>query len=956
MIRCAAWILFLALACVKATAQTQTSVDFANDVLPLLKTHCIDCHGPENAEAQLRLDTIESALRGGDSGEPAVVPGESDKSYLIARITDASDQHRMPPDAEPLPADSVQLLRNWINDAALWKNAIASLEAKSIDHWSFQPVSRPPTTAGKSTQAIDLFIDQRLEESKLARSPSASRSELIRRLYLVMHGLPPTPVQVAAFVNDDREDSWALLVEEVMASPRYGERFATLWLDLVRFGETTGFETNRERPNAWPYRDWVVEALNNDKPYDQFIIEQLAGDAMGADVATGFLVGGPNDIVKGSDVQLGLMQRQDEFADMINTTGTAFLGMTIGCARCHNHKFDPITQSDYYALQAVFAGVNHGERALPLAPKALAEMELLDEQISRLRRGLEKFIRRPKLASARDDGSTSNASAQDASAPSALTQADTTEVETAKAARIESLRDAVKPAENIESFTPRDAKFVRFTILATNQSEPCIDELEIFAKERNVALAEVGAKVSSSGNFEHPLHQLPHINDGAFGNAKSWIASTITGSWVQIELPAIQAIDRIVWARDRNGQFGDRLATAYEIESSIDAKSWTVVASSADRQAMESAPQSASIAYDFDSFPSEAAASGRTQFAELNGLVGRRDVLSKSTMVYAGAFSQPGPIHRLYRGEPSAPREEVDPSAIASLTDLKLASDTPEQQRRLAVAKWIADKNNPLTARVMVNRLWQFHFGVGFVDTPSDFGGNGTMPSHPELLDWLAAEFMESGWSIKHLLRLILLSQTWQQDSRPSEAAIAIDAGSRLMWRFPPRRLDAEGIRDCMLAVTGKLDLTQGGPGFSAFEVEMENVRHYFPKTSFGPVDWRRMIYMTRVRQERESVFGVFDCPDFSQVVPKRSRSTTPLQALNLLNSEFVMQQADLMIERLNDEAQSPQEKVRLAYELCFSRPAEPAEMDAALAFIEQTDWQQFARAILNSNEFVFIP
>jgi hypothetical protein len=273
------------------------------------------------------------------------------------------------------------------------------------------------------------------------------------------------------------------------------------------------------------------------------------------------------------------------------------------------------------------------------------------------------------------------------------------------------------------------------------------------------------------------------------------------------------------------------------------------------------------------------------------------------------------------------------------------------------LADWIASDENPLTARVIVNRLWQHHFGTGLVDTPSDFGANGTPPTHPELLDWLAAELIAHGWSLKHIHRLILMSHTWQQDSRPRAPAVAADASSRFLWRFPPRRLEAEAIRDSILAVTGVLDLRMGGPGFSGFAVQAENVRHYFPKTSYGPEDWRRMIYMTKVRQEQESVFGAFDCPDASQVAPKRSRSTTPLQAFNLLNSTFVMQQSELFAERLEKESPAADShRSALALELAFGRPATPQEADEALAFATDHGWPALCRALLNANEFLFIP
>lgn len=901
-----------------AQSAKSDEIEFARDVLPILEKHCLDCHGTETAESKLQLDTQLNALRGGDSGEAAIVPGESDRSFLVTRILHDDPAQRMPPDSPPLAKDEISILRAWIDQAADWQDTIAELAGTRIEHWSFQPVQRPELVLSELSP-IDQWIDAKLAEQGLARSPRAQKRQLIRRAHLVMHGLPPTPEQVDTFVQDSRDEAWDALVEELLTSPHYGERMATFWLDLVRFGETHGFETNRERPHAWRYRDWVIDAFNSDKPYDQFIIEQIAGDAVGADLGTGFLVAGPYDLVKGQDVQLQLMQRQDELADMINCTGTAFLGLTLGCARCHNHKFDPITQTDYYSLQAVFAGVNHADRALPQSDSVTQQLAEFDRQIAELKQDLSQFIAAPTNGSGAE------------------------------------LRPAVNSKLNVEEFAPLEAKFVRFTINATNSGEPCIDELEIFSGSQNVALASEKAKVTSSGDFVHPLHKLEHIHDGQFGNSRSWISKDVSGGWVLLEFPAMTTIDRIIWARDREGQYRDRLATDYVIEISEDGQNWTRIASSADREPFTAGPP-LEIQYTFDGVPEAEAERGRTQLSEMRKLEAARQSLATPSLAYAGTFSSPPPTHRLYRGEPSAPREQVSPAAIASLSDLKLPAEAPEQQRRLAIARWIADPENPLTARVIVNRLWQFHFGTGIVDTPSDFGSNGTRPTHPELLDWLASELVDSGWSLKHIHRLILLSETWQQDSRPSERGLKIDAGSRSLWRFPPRRLDAESIRDSILAVSGKLNLETGGPGFSAFEIEAENVRHYFPKQEFGPEDWRRMIYMTRVRQERDAVFGVFDCPDFSQVVPQRSRSTTPLQALNLLNSRFVLQQSEFLIERLEKEADSREERISLAYLLCFSRHPDQEELTSALSFVEESDWRQFARALLNANEFVFIP
>jgi Protein of unknown function (DUF1553)/Protein of unknown function (DUF1549)/Planctomycete cytochrome C/F5/8 type C domain len=913
--------IFIAIFCLLAQpiCMAFADVNFESDVLPILKEHCIDCHGSQVQESKLRLDTLLNALRGGDSGEPVISPGNSARSHLIERITNTNAQLRMPPDADPLPQVAIDVLRAWIDNESLWSDARQELSNKKSDHWSFQPLKRPtvPQVSGVSLHnPIDGFIQSRLSEVTLALSPLADKRRLIRRLYLVMHGLPPTTKEVEQFIQDETADAWKSLVERVLESPRYGERMATHWLDLVRFGETNGFETNRERPTAYPYRDWVINAFNTDKPFDRFAREQIAGDALGEPIGTGFLVAGPNDIVKGQDPLLGLMQRQDELADIVNTTGTAFLGLTTGCARCHNHKFDPITQVDYYALQAVFAGVEHGDQELPLSPEAKEKVSELANQIQKQRSSLSKF------------------------------------------AKLKGTRDPVSAVENIEQISEAagvEARFIRFTINATSGSEPCIDELQVFSGDENIALASQGAKASSSGDFVHPFHKLEHLNDGHVGNTRSWIASTAANAWAQIEFGSPARIDRVVWGRDRNRQFADRVATDYRIELSLDGTNWRLAASSADRLPINKGEVSISQ-YDLEGLTAEQSQSVRDSVAKLKSLEESHRQLSSLGKVYSGRFVQPPETRRLYRGDPTAPREVVGPDAISSLTSLNLPMDAPEQNRRLQLANWIAHRDNPLTARVMVNRVWQFHFGVGLVDTPSDFGANGTKPTHPELLDWMASEFMDSGWSIKALHRLILTSHTWKQDSRPSTEGLAIDAGSRLLWRFPARRLEAEGIRDCILAATGKLDLQVGGPGFSAFEVEMENVRHYFPKKEYGPADWRRMVYMTKVRMERDSTFGVFDCPDGSQVTPRRSRSTTPLQALNLLNSQFVLQQAKFLSERLKGQRESTEGQIQLAYELCFGRQCNDAELKDASEFIGQHGWTQFARALMNANEFVFVP
>jgi hypothetical protein len=897
-----------------------TAIDFEKHVRPILSRHCLKCHGKKEQESGLRLDRRSALLRGGDIGEPAIVPGKSAESFLIKVVSGTDPDVKMPPEGDRLSKKEVDTLRAWIDQGA--KMPGEDDGKLTTDHWSFQPLARaaPPNLDTPFVSSpIDAFVLRKLTENHLTPSKNADRLTLIRRLFFVMHGLPPTRQQIREFVEDDSPDAWKTLVDDVLKSPRYGERWARHWLDLVRFGETHGFETNRERPNAWPYRDYVISALNDDKPYDQFVREQIAGDALGVDVATGFLVAGPHDIVKSQDINLTLMQRQDELADLINATGTTFLGLTIGCARCHNHKFDPITQRDYYSIQAVFAGVNHADRQLPVSPERAAQLKLVETRIARLRELLAQFIPKPK--------------------------------DTSK------LRPAVTAKLNVEKFEPVSAKFVRFTIEATNASQPCIDELEVFSGEKNVALASLGVKPTSSSNLPgYEIHKLAHINDGQFGNGRSWISNE-PGGWVQLEFPKAEKIDRIVWARDRLGKYSDRVATKYRIETATEPGKWQTVASSADRRPFSAASKPAEPTYEFKTAPPELAKQGKAWLTELTELKKQRVALAATPVVYAGTFSQPGPTHRLYRGEPLAKREEVSPDALEVISSLGLERNAPEQVRRRRFAEWVTTPENPLTARVIVNRLWQHHFGTGLVDTPSDFGANGTQPTHPELLDWLARELIQNGWSLKHIHRRILMSSTWQQDSRPRKDASAIDAASRLLWRFSPRRLEAEAIRDNILATSGVLDLKMGGPGFSGFEVQMENVRHFFPKTSYGPADWRRMIYMTKVRQEQESVFGAFDCPDASQVTASRSRSTTPLQALNLLNSTFVLQQADLFAKRLETETPiGGEQRAALALELAFGRPAGKEEAASAFGFASEHGWPALCRALLNSNEFLFIP
>ena len=790
------------------------------------------------------------------------------------------------------------------------QQSAAGDDAKKV-HWAFQPLRRPslPAVVANhwSRNPIDRFILARLEKEKLPASPPADARTLLRRLKFDLLGLPPTLEEIESFVGSAKPQANEELVDRYLASPHFGERWARHWLDVVRFAESDGCETNQPRASAWPYRDWVIKAFNDDMPYDRFVMAQIAGDRRGADEATAFLVGGPVDRVKSPDIVLTLQQRADELHDMIGTTGTAFLGLTVGCARCHDHFFDPIAQLDYYGVKAIFAGVQHGERPMKrsddpgrqkLAEALRQELAALDRQIS---------------------------DAEPLAQPSG------------PAAR----RAPVSALRNLERFAPVSVKFVRFTVLATNNREPCIDELEVFSvgpEPRNVALS---ARPTSSGNYpDNVIHKLEHINDGKYGNSRSWISNEQGKGWVQFEFPKNETIERIEWARDREGRYDDRLAIRYRIEVATEPGKWHAVASSDDR-------------VPFGKMISD---------SPLTKVLARRADLEKRSrdadrppMVYAGSFTAPEATHRLHRGDPMQKREPIAPTALAEFgPKLQLPMDAPESERRLALAKWIVDPRNPLTARVIVNRLWHYHFGTGIVSTPSDFGLNGGKPSHPELLDWLASELVKD-WSLKRIHRLIVTSAAYRQASKANDAGLTADAQTRLLWRYPPRRLEAEPLRDAILSISGKLDWRMGGPGFDLFEPNANYVKVYNPRQEFGPAEWRRMIYASKWRMQLDDIFGGFDCPDGGQIAPRRTSSTTPLQALSLLNSRFLLQQAGFLAERLQKESRDIDGQVRRGFLLTFGREPSITENAAAVQLIRAHGLAIFCRALFNANEFVFV-
>jgi len=1092
-------------------ARSAGPVDYLRDVRPLLKERCFSCHAALKQEGHLRLDTGAGIRRGGDSGA-AAVPGKPGESHLLQRVLARDAAERMPPEGDPLKPEQIERLTRWIADGAP-SPADEQGERDPRRHWAFQPVVRPPLPRSPGAVAddhpVDAFVTAKLRENQLTRQPPADRRTLVRRLFLDVTGLPPAPEVIDAFVADERPEAYAELVDAVLASPHYGERSAQLWLDVVRYADTHGFEVNTQRDHAWPYRDYVIRSFNEDKPYDRFLSEQLAGDALGADEATGFLVAAavllPGQI--GQDDASKRLARQDALDEMIGGTSSAMLGLTLACARCHDHKFDPLTQRDYYALQGFFAGVEYGDRpiqdaesrtrttaAAALAPQ-IEQIEnrlrafepdaftgrtlLIDEEESRFVTALK-----PKNGPGNNPAGTKPGYRDDAGAPDRLgnlsgghytwwnnvpgedvltyapglsgryrlwlswgvhgsgvhtrdaryvldrdgdlvTRGDQQEIarvdqyyaagvtagtteqtplwsglkdvgvwdwtpttrlvlrggetgtgitadvivlqeesEPAVAGRaLPRFRAPVDPRQNVESFAPVSARFVRFRAEETidsNRHEPCLDELEIYGPgepSKNVALASLGTKATSSGNYsDSGPHQLQHITDGQYGNGRSWISNELGRGWVQIELPQATAIDRVVWGRDRNGQYADRLPIRYHIEVSLDGATWTEVAGHADRLPRGTPFDSVNLLLSAQAPGSEGDLPAL--IADRNRLRAEKQRLETPRLAFAGTFRAPDTTYVLRRGDPEQREDEIGP-AVPELFRSAAESALPfpaEQERRLQLARWIASPGNPLTARVLVNRIWQSHFGRGIVETANDFGLNGTAPSHPELLDWLASEFMAGGWSVKQLHRLILTSATYRQGHAIDPAAQALDRDNRLLWRFPSRRIEAESIRDGMLAVSGELNLEMGGPGFNFFQ-QRGGLSGFVPIENFSPAGLRRMIYAHKIRMESTPVFGPFDCPDAGQSTPRRDRSTTAIQALNLFNSPFVIRRAEVFAARVDREAPpKAAAKVERTFALALGRPPSPVERDAALQTVETAGLPTLCRVLLNSNEFLFLP
>jgi hypothetical protein len=967
-------------------------VDFDRKVAPLLIERCIDCHSGAKPKGKLDLTRKDSTAN------------------VLKTLWQRVDAAEMPP-KKPLSADEKAIVKAWIDGGAKWGAdpidpfRVTTSKRAGYDWWALQPVQRPtlPKVMAKDwlVNAIDHFILVKLEAEGLSPSAQADARTLIRRLHFDLIGLPPTPEAADEFVVawDKSAKPQALvrpLVDRLLASPQYGERWARHWLDIVRFGESHGFEHDELRKNAWPYRDWVIQALNKGMPYDEFARLQIAGDVLKADdpstiTATGFLVAGGYDSV-GQGQQSAAMKavvRQDELEDIVGTIGQTFLGLTVQCARCHDHKFDPVRTEEYYRLTAAVAGVRQGERDITTKEALLARAKshaALEKEIDSLRgslAALEKPIRAKILAERKKDGKLANVVL-----PNPVARWDFTKSLRDEIAGVEAkLHDGAAltseglhlPGGKAYASTPPLAKTITAKTLVAvvrlrdaNQRGGAPISLQsldgglfdaiVFGERepgRWMAGSDFFKRTQDLGGPEErdskPVHiAITYDADGTIGAYRN--GAPHGKAYKTKALQAFEANKAMLLFGLRHSPAGankhlfgtlsraelyDRALTAEEVASSAGAASAYVAEEE--------------IAKHLD----EASRGKRDELLRSIGETSAKRQAAPSSRVYAIVPRAPEATYLLNRGNLSDKGPLVAPGGVASLKvpDFELRADASDAERRKALAEWITHPKNPLFARVMANRLWHYHFGAGLVETPSDFGFNGGRPSHPELLDWLAAEFIESGYNLNHMHRLIVTSATYQQASRLRPEAARRDANNRWLWRHSPQRLEAEALRDSILSVAGQLNLAQGGPGYQDFKLTIRGATHYYePIDRDDPTLHRRSVYRTWARSGRNGLLDAHDCPDPSTAAPRRALTTTPLQALALMNNAFVLRMADRFAERLKKEAgDDVGRQIRRGYELAYGRHATAGEVARIRPIIERHGLATFCRAVFNSNEFVYV-
>jgi hypothetical protein len=869
-------------------------------------------------------------------------------------------------------------------------------ETNPLDWWSFKPAVKPPVPAaiGQSGYAIDQFVSAKRAEYKLPSSPEADRRTLLRRVTFNLTGLPPTPEEMSAFLADKSAAAYEKVVDRLLASPRYGERWARHWLDTVHYGETHGYDKDKPRLNAWPYRDYVIASFNSDKPYLRFVQEQLAADALFPDQpelipALGFIAAGPWDFVGHVELPItktdGLIARYNDRDDMVMTAMSTFQSLTVHCARCHDHKFDPISARDYYGLQAVFAGVDRADRPYDS-----------DAAVAKVRRELNRSLE--QLAAERK-------------------QLD------AEVTRLggEELRELDRQLSASSSVKPNKAAFGYHSQISLKQVSDKWVQVDLGAVREldRVVLAGCHDDFNNIGaGFGFPVrYKIEAANDAAFAE-QTWLI--LNGDFEDAPNPGIAPQEvavcgcltedgTAVKARyvrvtatklaPRQNDFIFALAELMVLNAKGEnlARNATVTALDSIEAPVRWQKKNLVDGYhpgvETNSFGG-ALASLREQREtllrrvvpeEIRLALARNEVAQKSTreslaklpkpqMVYAathdfsanGSFipaHEPRPVHLLKRGDVKRLGEEMKPAALASVPgvspEFEISDLKSEGARRAALAKWITDTNNLLTRRSIVNRVWHYHFGRGLVETPNDFGHMGALPSHPELLDWLAFWFLENGESLKKLHRLIVTSGTYRQSSTEASSGNEekADGQNRMLWRMNRARLDAEQFRDAVLAISGQLDLQMGGPSVQqfAFKDDHSPVYDYARYELNSPGANRRGIYRFVVRSVPDPFLDALDCPDASILTPVRNTTMTALQALATLNDAFVLRQCEHFAARLQRERKTVAEQITRTYELALSRPPTESERTKLTTHAQKHGLASACRVLFNSNEFMFL-
>ncbi len=988
---------------------------FEKEVAPLLIAKCLGCHSGSEIKGGLDLSLRDKILKGGESGTPALVPGQPEKSPLWQRI----EADEMPP-KYPLSAAEKALIKSWVASGADWVGAaldplkISTEQRAGYDWWALQPPARPPIPSTRHSarlrQPIDAFVQSRLEAAGLTVPSAADRRVLIRRVTFDLIGLPPSPEEVTEFINDPHPDAVERLLDRLLASPQYGERWARHWLDVVRFGESNGFERDLPRPNAWPYRDWVIQALNSDMPYDEFVRWQLAGDLIApsdpqALRAVGFLVAGAHDTVVPVVDRMRATMRQDELEDTIGVVGQTFLGLTLNCARCHDHKFDPITAREYYQVASALAGVDHGERDVAI-PEAAAQLVAMQERIDLLSRQLreQETPIRTQILSERErskDVPGKKPRSPDAPVPiaawdfarDAKDQVGRMHVQLAGTAAIEK-EGLVVDGKSYAKTAPLEKDLfektleVRLRLSSLQQSGGGAISLQaidghtfdaiVFAEQEQKRwmagsngfqrTASYGGDAEEQGDKQFVTMTQVHRADGTivgYRNGQPYGKPIRKDATIKYEAGKSHVVFGL---RHGTEAGGNRMLSG------------TIAAARLYDRALS--PEEVAIAADAtNTFITEAEIASRLGPEDRAARIARQNELTDlrlkhaqagkaaAVKIYTAIATQPPPMKIHKRGSVSTLGEEVAPAGLTAVRGLEpsfgLKPDAIESHRRMNLANWITDARNPLFTRVMANRVWHYHFGAGLVETPSDLGFNGGKPSHPELLDWLATEFLGHGpsatranrFSLKRLHRLMLSSATYGQSSLFNPAAAKIDAGNRLLWRMTPHRLEAESVRDAMLQVAGQLNTEIGGKGYTDVNSYFfKGTQFYDPIDPIGYANNRRTVYRMWARGGRSPFLDTFDCPDPSSTTPRRSSTVTPLQALSLLNHSFSLRMADQFAQRLQSEAgPASADQVRLAYQLLYSREATNDEITNSSEFIKRRRLSAFCRAMWNSSEFLFV-